>query len=85
MAIITSPLSATEVHKAKPAAKPYYLFDGRGLCLQINPPRVSALTGEQFFPARDFPALSVFHSAGDNPALPGKRRSLTAIIKSSGN
>ncbi|EDV9720216.1 integrase, partial [Salmonella enterica subsp. salamae] len=29
MAIITSPLSATEVHKAKPAAKPYYLFDGR--------------------------------------------------------
>ncbi|HAU3359243.1 TPA: hypothetical protein JDL67_001873 [Salmonella enterica subsp. salamae] len=37
MAIITSPLSATEVHKAKPAAKPYYLFDGRGLCLQIKP------------------------------------------------
>ncbi|WP_275557398.1 hypothetical protein [Salmonella enterica] len=38
MAIITSPLSATEVHKAKPAAKPYYLFDGRGLRLQIPPP-----------------------------------------------
>ncbi|EBP0438288.1 hypothetical protein JX85_14555 [Salmonella enterica] len=54
MAIITSPLSATEVHKAKPAAKPYYLFDGRGLRLQI-PPRVSALTGEQFFQPGIFP------------------------------
>ncbi|MDO3816597.1 integrase domain-containing protein [Salmonella enterica] len=37
MAIVTSPLSATEVHKAKPAVKAYYLFDGRGLCLQIKP------------------------------------------------
>ncbi|EAZ5330446.1 hypothetical protein AH512_14710, partial [Salmonella enterica] len=57
MAIITSPLSATEVHKAKPAAKPYYLFDGRGLCLQIkpNPPRVSALTGKEFFQSGIFP------------------------------
>ncbi|HAE2268185.1 TPA_asm: hypothetical protein GND82_002897 [Salmonella enterica subsp. salamae serovar 60:g,m,t:z6] len=57
MAIITSPLSATEVHKAKPAANPYYLFDGRGLCLQIkpNPPRVSALTGEEFFQTGIFP------------------------------
>ncbi|MFP1727247.1 integrase arm-type DNA-binding domain-containing protein [Lonsdalea quercina] len=37
MAIITRPLSSSEVQKAKPAAKPYYLFDGRGLCLQIKP------------------------------------------------
>ncbi|HCM1920835.1 TPA: hypothetical protein N3A35_001479 [Salmonella enterica subsp. salamae serovar 16:m,t:e,n,x] len=72
MAIITSPLSTTEVHKAKPAAKPYYLFDGRGLCLQINPPQGQCSDWRAIFPARDFPALSVFHSAGDNPALPGK-------------
>lgn len=37
MAIVTRPLSAAEIQKAKPAAKPYMLFDGRGLCLQIKP------------------------------------------------
>ncbi|MDR1844965.1 MAG: tyrosine-type recombinase/integrase [Citrobacter amalonaticus] len=37
MAIVTSPLSATEVHKAKPTVRPYYLFDGRGLCLYVKP------------------------------------------------
>ncbi len=37
MAIITRPLSAAEIQKAKPAAKPYMLFDGRGLCLQVKP------------------------------------------------
>jgi integrase len=37
MAIVTNPLTATQVHKAKPAAKPYMLFDGRGLCLQVKP------------------------------------------------
>lgn len=37
MAIVTHPLTATEVQKAKSAVKPYYLFDGRGLCLLIKP------------------------------------------------
>jgi integrase len=37
MAIVTLPLSATEIQKAKPTSKPYYLFDGRGLCLQVKP------------------------------------------------
>ncbi|EDT2963630.1 DUF4102 domain-containing protein [Salmonella enterica subsp. enterica] len=37
MAILNRPLSATEVQKAKPASKPYYLFDGRGLCFQVTP------------------------------------------------
>ncbi|HCM1951056.1 TPA: hypothetical protein N3A08_000001 [Salmonella enterica subsp. salamae serovar 9,46:z4,z24:z39:z42] len=56
MAIITSPLSATEVHKAKPAPKPYYLFDGRGLCLQIKPnsPPGSVLRLARNFSSRGF-------------------------------
>lgn len=37
MAIVTRPLSVSEIQKAKPAVKPYMLFDGRGLCLQIKP------------------------------------------------
>lgn len=37
MAIIVRPLSAVEIQRAKPAAKPYMLFDGRGLCLQVKP------------------------------------------------
>lgn len=37
MAIVTRPLSASEVQKAKPSSKPYLLFDGKGLCLQIKP------------------------------------------------
>ncbi|EBS7636843.1 DUF4102 domain-containing protein [Salmonella enterica] len=37
MAIVTRPLTAAEIQKAKPATKPYMLFDGRGLCLQVKP------------------------------------------------
>lgn len=36
MAIVTRPLSAAEVQKAKPSSKPYLLFDGKGLCLQVK-------------------------------------------------
>ncbi|MED9090185.1 integrase arm-type DNA-binding domain-containing protein [Escherichia marmotae] len=37
MAIVTRPLSASEIQKAKPSTKPYLLFDGKGLCLQVKP------------------------------------------------
>lgn len=37
MVIVTRPLTAIEVQKAKPSSKPWCLFDGRGLCLQITP------------------------------------------------
>jgi hypothetical protein len=37
MAIVTHPLSAAEVQKAKASSKPYLLFDGKGLCLQVKP------------------------------------------------
>lgn len=37
MAIVTRPLTVTEVQKVKPSSKPWYMFDGRGLCLQITP------------------------------------------------
>ncbi|ECG1029224.1 hypothetical protein DPD72_08465 [Salmonella enterica subsp. salamae] len=71
MAIITSPLSATEVHKAKPAANPIiYLMVV--VCAYRSPPQGQCSDWRAIFPARDFPALSVFHSAGDNPAFPGK-------------
>lgn len=36
MAIVTNPLTATQIQKAKPRDSAYYLFDGRGLCLQIK-------------------------------------------------
>ncbi|EDX3117313.1 DUF4102 domain-containing protein [Salmonella enterica subsp. enterica serovar Mississippi] len=37
MAIVITPLTATQVQKAKPGDKAWYLFDGQGLCLQIKP------------------------------------------------
>jgi len=37
MAIITTPLTATRIQKAKPTTRAYYLFDGQGLCLQVKP------------------------------------------------
>lgn len=37
MAIVTRPLSVSEIQKAKPAVKSYMLFDGRGLCLLVKP------------------------------------------------
>ncbi|PLY01763.1 MAG: integrase [Desulfuromonas sp.] len=37
MARLTKPLTATEVKNAKPAAKQYKLFDGKGLYLLIKP------------------------------------------------
>ncbi|HCL5253740.1 TPA: integrase arm-type DNA-binding domain-containing protein [Salmonella enterica] len=37
MAIVTNPLTAAQIQKAKPRDSAYYLFDGRGLCLQIKP------------------------------------------------
>ncbi len=36
MAVLTPPLSASEVQKAKPAAKDYELFDGQGLTLFVR-------------------------------------------------
>lgn len=36
MAVLTRPLSASEVQKAKPAAKDYELFDGQGLTLFVR-------------------------------------------------
>ena len=36
MAVLTRPLSATEVQKAKPASKDYELFDGQGLTLFVR-------------------------------------------------
>ncbi|MBS1206819.1 MAG: hypothetical protein H6R25_3718 [Proteobacteria bacterium] len=36
MAVLTRPLSASEVQKAKPADKDYELFDGQGLTLFIR-------------------------------------------------
>ncbi|EEE2004530.1 DUF4102 domain-containing protein [Salmonella enterica subsp. enterica serovar Kotte] len=36
MAVLTRPLSASEVQKAKSAAKDYELFDGRGLTLFVR-------------------------------------------------
>lgn len=36
MAVLTRPLSASEVQKAKPANKDYELFDGQGLTLFIR-------------------------------------------------
>ncbi|MDT4307832.1 integrase domain-containing protein [Klebsiella aerogenes] len=36
MAILTRPLSASEVQKAKPAEKDYELFDGQGLSLMVK-------------------------------------------------
>ncbi|HHC5282430.1 TPA: integrase arm-type DNA-binding domain-containing protein [Salmonella enterica] len=36
MAILTSPLSASEVQKAKPGATEYELFNGQGLILSVR-------------------------------------------------
>nr|VUD24865.1 integrase family protein [Salmonella sp. NCTC 7297] len=36
MAVLTRPLSASEVQKAKPAEKDYELFDGQGLTLFVR-------------------------------------------------
>ncbi|EBZ5775278.1 integrase [Salmonella enterica subsp. enterica] len=36
MAVLTRPLSASEVQKAKPAEKDYELFDGQGLTLMVK-------------------------------------------------
>ncbi|WP_407654863.1 integrase arm-type DNA-binding domain-containing protein [Brenneria populi] len=36
MAVLTRPLSASEVQKAKPADKDYELFDGQGLTLFVR-------------------------------------------------
>lgn len=36
MAIVTNPLTAIQIQKAKPRERAYYLFNGRGLGLQIK-------------------------------------------------
>ncbi len=36
MAVLTSPLSASEVQKAKPGATEYELFNGQGLILSVR-------------------------------------------------
>lgn len=66
MAIVNRPLSASEIQKAKPSSKPYYLFDGRGLCLKV------ATSGRKIWHCRyKRPATgkNTFVSLGAYPAL----------------
>ncbi|WP_407586866.1 integrase arm-type DNA-binding domain-containing protein [Enterobacter mori] len=68
MAIVNRPLSASDIQKAKPSSKPYslYLFDGRGLYLQVT------TKGRKIWHCRyNRPATgrATFVSQGSYPAL----------------